>query len=283
MIVQTAHQPSAETVERAFELDARPLYLAAGSDTRVLLDGRALSIQRDERAEQIFPLARIGRVHSSTRVQWTSEALLACAARGISVIFVTDDGEIQARLLGRPGERDELLLRFTELMLLPHALGLYGHWLRIARARTAYWACARLGAPQGARDPRTGRAWIEHQAQQYAGNRGAERTRQWLRSFAYQWMAAHLHDLGFGHNTELGQSGEPSLARDLAELLMWYLEPARIGWLRRRFDAARHRRQPLRLPRHSETARLFESRAARVAQRGHDITNCLHRWLVSET
>jgi hypothetical protein len=272
-----------QTAERTLQLDAQPLYLAAGSDTRVRLDGRALSVQREARAEQFFPLARVGRVHSSTRVQWSSEALLACAAHGISVIFVSDEGEIQARLLGRPGERDELLLRFTELLLLPHALNLYGHWLRVNRARMAYWACARLGAPEGARDPRNGRAWIEHQAQQYAGNRGAERTRQWLRSLAYQWMAAHLHDLGFGNNTELGQSGEPSLARDLAELLMWYLEPPRIGWLHRRFEAARHRQQPLRLPRHVDTVRLFESRAARVAQRGHDITNCLHRWLVSET
>lgn len=283
--MQTAATPAPKPLpaERALELDARPLYLAAGSDTRVRLDGRALSVQREERAEQIFPLARIGRIHSSARVQWTTEALLACADRGISVVFVSDDGDIQARLLGRPGTRDELLLRFCELHMLPQAPALYGHWLRVIRARTAYWACARLGAPKGARDPRNGRAWIEHQAQRYAGSRGAERTRQWLRSLAYQWMAAHLHQLGFGHNTELGQSGEPSLARDLAELLMWYLEPPRIGWLHRRFDAARYRKQPLRLPRHHETVRLFESRAARVAQRGQDITSCLHRWLVSET
>jgi hypothetical protein len=226
---------------------------------------------------------RISRVHSSTRVTWSTEALLACAGQGIGVVFVSDDGDVRARLLGCPGERDELLWRFQELLMLPHAEAIYGRWLATTRGRIAYWASQRLGAPQGARDPRNARAWIEHQAQQYGGRRGAERTRQWLRALAYQWTLGHLVDLGFGANTELGQTGEPSLARDIAELLMWYLEPPRIGWLRRRFDAARHRGEPLRLPRHADTVRLFESRAARVDRRGRDITGSLHRWLIAET
>ncbi|WP_295544439.1 CRISPR-associated endonuclease Cas1 [uncultured Thiohalocapsa sp.] len=283
MMVSTLYQARPPEPPAHIADDAAPLYIAAGSDTRVRLDRRALSVQREARAEQLFPLQRIARVHSSTLVQWSTEALLACAERGISVVFVHDDGDIAARLLPRPGARDELLHRLQDLMLLPHGLDRYTHWLGMTRARIAHWACSRLGAPDGARDPRNGRAWIEHQAQQYAGGRGAERTRQWLRSLAYQWTAAHLAQLGFGRNTELGQAGEPSLARDLSELLMWYLEPPRIGWLHRRFDAARHRGEPLRLPRHADTVRLFESRAARVSKRGRDITNSLHRWLVSDT
>lgn len=281
MIIRTAHDPSAHQRPKV-RLGAQPLYIATGSDTRVVLEGPALCVQREERAEQLFPLQRIARVHSSDRVDWSTPALMACAELGITVLFIRDDGTVQARLLGRPGEHDELLLRFTEFMLLPQAGDMYAQWLSGMRTRIAHWAGARLGAPSGARDPRSCRAWVEHQAVQYGGRRGAERTRQWLRSLAYQWMHAHLQGLGFGSNTELGQAGEPSLARDLAELLMWYLEPPRIGWLRRRFDAARHRREPLRLPRHAETVRLFESRAARVGKRGRDITNSLHRWLVSE-
>jgi hypothetical protein len=267
----------------AMSPDARPLYIAAGSDTRVALNGPALCIRREARAEQLFPLRLVSRVHTSTRIRWSTEALLACAERGIGVLFVTDDGAIQARLLGRPGARDELLTRFADFMLLPQASDMYANWLTVSRRRIAAWAGGRLQAPAGARDPRACRAWIEHQAIQYAGSRGAERSRQWLRALAYGWMSAHLNDLGFGHNTELGQAGEPSLARDLAELLMWYLEPPRIGWLRRRFDAARFRHEALRLPRHVDAVRLFESRAARVSKRGRDLTSSLHRWLVSES
>jgi len=282
MIVRTTAEPHAGR-RPPMSPDARPLYIAAGSDTRIVLDGPALCVQREARAEQLFPLQRIARVHSGTRVSWSTEALLACAERGIGVLFISDEGQVEARLLGRPGERDELLVRFSDFMLLPQAGDMYAHWLAVMRGRIAYWAGARLQAPPGARDPRSCRAWIEHQATQYAGRRGAERTRQWLRSLAYQWMTGHLNDLGFGANTELGQAGEPSLARDLAELLMWYLEPPRIGWLRRRFDAARFRHEPLRLPRHVDAVRLFESRAARVSKRGRDLTSSLHRWLVAES
>jgi hypothetical protein len=93
-------------------------------------------------------------------------------------------------------------------------------------------------------------------------------------------MQGHLQDLGFGLHTELAQAGEPALARDLADILMWYLEPARIGWLKRRCLAAQRKGEAVRAPHHRDVARLFESRASRAAMRGREITNLLHRWLI---
>ncbi|TVQ89496.1 MAG: hypothetical protein EA400_07530 [Chromatiaceae bacterium] len=266
----------------AIQFDARPLYIVATADTYVSLDGPALAVSREERAQLHFPLQRIARVYSSTGVHWSTSALLACAERGIAVVFVDAQGEVQARLLGRPGERDELLLRWREFLLLPQAPDMYQHWLRGMRARVAWWAAVRVQAPASMRDPRRARLWIEQLALRLTGRRAAEKSRQWLRALAYHWMEQHLHDLGFGASTELGQAGEPALARDLAELLMWYLEPPRIGWLRRRYHAALARQQPLLSPTHADLVRLFESRAARVAKRGRDLTGSLHRWLVSE-
>jgi len=282
MIVYTTTDPAAATHARPVA-DARPLYLAPSTDTRVLLDGPALCVQQAERAERLFPLQRLTRVYTNTSVDWSTEALLACAERGIGVLFVESDGNVAARLLGRPGARDELLHRFTEFMLLPQAPDMYGHWLLGMRRRLAYWACMKLDAPDAVRDPRRARQWLERRAASYAERRGAEHTRQWLRALAYQRTEAHLADLGFGASTELGQSGEPSLARDLAELLNWYLQPPRIGWLRRRHHAARQHREPLRPPRHADTVRLFESRAVRVGQRLRDLSSALHRWLIQES
>lgn len=281
-MIVAARTPSRGAVPPALLFDARPLYIIATADTYVALDGPALAVSHEERAEQLFPLQRIARVYSSTGVQWSTRALLACAERGIAVVFVDAQGEVQARLLGRPGERDELLLRWREFLLLPQALDMYRHWLHGMRARVAWWAAARVQAPASMRDPRRARLWIEHQAQRLTGRRAAEKSRQWLRALAYHWIEQHLHDLGFGASTELSQAGEPALARDLAELLMWYLEPPRIGWLRRRHHAALARQQPLLSPTHSDLVRLFESRAARVAKRGRDLTGSLHRWLVNE-
>ena len=282
MIVYTTTHPGTDR-GTAPRIDPRPLYIVPTGDTRVQLDGPALVVQREERAEQYFPLQRIARVYSSDRVDWSTDALLACAEQGIGVLFVDDHGEIRARLLGRPGERDELLLRFTEFMLLPQAPDMYQHWLNGMRRRIVYWAGARIDAPRELRDPRGCRQWIERLAIRYTGRRGAERTRQWLRALAYHWMDAHLRDLGFAANTELGQVGEPSLTRDLAELLMWYLEPARIGWLRRRNLAAMHKGEALRAAQHADVVRLFESRNARVTKRGRDLTSSLHRWLIQES
>jgi hypothetical protein len=69
-------------------------------------------------------------------------------------------------------------------------------------------------------------------------------------------MQSHLQDHGLGADNELGRSGEPDVTSDLARLLMWYLEPPRIGWFKRRHLAA---------------------------ARGRAITGTLHRWLIHET
>jgi hypothetical protein len=263
--------------------DARPLYIAPRADTRVDLDGPALCVRREERAEQYFPLQRICRVYSAEQVEWTSEALLACARRGIGVLFIDDDGTVIARLLGRPGERDELYQRIMEFLLLPQAMGMYHHWLTAYDGRCAYWAGSKLGVPAHARDPRRCREAIKRLASGYAGAQGGERSGQWLRAVAYAWMQAHLQDLGFGANNELARSGEPSLVRDLTRLFVWYLEPARIGWLKRRCMAAERKREPLRPPRQEEVVRLFESHSVRAAMRGRSIAGTLHRWLIHET
>jgi hypothetical protein len=263
--------------------DARPLYIASQADTRIDLDGPALCVRREERADQYFPLQRISRVYSAEHVGWTSEALLACARRGIGVLFVDDDGAVIARLLGRPGERDELYQRLMEFLLLPQAMGMYHHWLTGYDYRCAYWAGSKLGVPVHARDPRRCREAIKRLASGYAGAQGGERSDQWLRAVAYAWMQAHLQDLGVGADNELARSGEPSLARDLARLFVWYLEPARIGWLKRRCLAAERKREPLRAPQQDEIVRLFESHSVRAAMRGRSITGTLHRWLIHET
>jgi hypothetical protein len=281
MIVYTTAEPDRDAPARP-GTDARSLYLAGTADTRVALDGPALAVQQGEQAEQLFPLQRVARVYSGAAVAWDTAALLACAERGIGVVFVDADGDIAARLLGRPGARDELLHRLREFLLLPQAPARYRHWLDGMRRRLAWWACMKLDAPDQQRDPRRARLWLEQRAAAYAGASAAEHTRQWLRTLAHQRAESHLLDLGFGTATELGQAGEPNLARDLAELLNWYLQPPRLNWLRRRQAAARQRGEPLRAPRHADAVRLFESRSVRVEARLRDLSGSLHRWLIDQ-
>lgn len=283
MIVNTAAENRDGLRPRPFLGDARPLYIAPGADTRVDLDGPALCITRDERTEQFFPLQRISRVYTGDDAQWTSEALLACADYGIGVLFVNDTGDIVARLLGRPGIYDSLYHRLSEFLLLPEALGRYRHWHSEFERRAAWWVGLKLKLVKTERSPHQCRQQINQQAVRYVGDKAAELSRQWLRSIAYNWMQAHLLELGFGSDNELTQSSEPAVVRDLTDLLVWYLEPACIGWLKRRHLAALRKREAVRAPTHADLVRLFESRAMRSAARGREITSSLHRWLIHKT
>ena len=258
-----------------------PLYLVPEGEAWVGLDGRALRVSRPTTAERLFPLRRIARVHSSPRVEWEQAALLACAEAGIPILFVDDDGDVIARILGRPGERDELRDRLVEFLLRPEAPGMLRHWMRHHRQRAARWAAIKLGR-RSLNDRVDIRMWVNHAGDREAGTQSAQRSRQWLRGLAYGWMEAHLTDLGFGRSTELGQTGIPPLAADLTDILFWYLEPARIGWLRRRRLAAQRKAEPLRPPAYRDVVRLFESRQTRASRRGREITGCLHRWLIHE-
>ena len=263
--------------------DARPLYIAPGAETHVCLDGPALCVQRGEQAEQLFPLRRLSRIHCTDGARWSTEALLACARQGIGVLFVDDLGEVVARLLGRPGAVDDLSHRLLDFLPLPQALGRYEHWRLSYEQRVAWWAGARLNVPIVEREPACCRAHLRERAVRYAGEREESRSRQWLRGIAHGWMQFHLQDLGLGANTELAQAGAPALARDLSGLLMWYLEPARLGWLRRRWLVAQEKGEPLRPAVHAELVRLFESKVSRAAHHGREITGSLHRWLIHET
>ena len=83
--------------------DRRPLYLDAREATTILLEGPALRIRVSKQAERDVPLRRISRVVTNHRTQFTTDALLACADRGISVVFLSEDGEVRARILsGKP-------------------------------------------------------------------------------------------------------------------------------------------------------------------------------------
>lgn len=282
MIVRTT-TPTCDQDLRPQDDDARPLYIAPGGDTRILLDGPALCIQRGERAEQLFPLRRLSRIHCAEDTFWSTEALLACARRGITILFVADTGTVVARLLGRPGCHDFLSHRLIEFLLLPQAMGMYQHWLLTYERRVARWTGNRLEIAPSARDPVRCRASLQELAAHYAGAQQEIRTRQWLRGIALGWMQAHLQSLGLGAGSEVAQSGAPPLVRDLAGLLYWYLEPARIGWLKGRWLAAQHKGKEVAPPTHGEVVRLFEAHPTRVATHGREITSHLHRWLIHET
>lgn len=270
------HIPTADAPPPA----PKPLYLMPHAGMRVELDGPALRVTLPEQAERLFPLVRLSRVYVQGGAIWSTEALLACADRGISVLFADRHGEVLARVLGRPGLRYELHQRFVDFLERPDADDLYRLWCDGMERQAVHWLHTRLGEQGPTPSAGALRGRVEQMAAGLAGREGALRARQWLRTLAFGWMQAHLQELGFGRQSEQGQDGRPGLAVDLTRLLVWYLEPARLGWLNRRFQTAQQKAEPIRPPSRRETVAMFQSRETRAAGRGRALTSRLHRWLV---
>ncbi|MBX3628573.1 MAG: CRISPR-associated endonuclease Cas1 [Nitrosomonas sp.] len=94
----------------------RPLYIDGVSGCRVIWDDPALRIIVPDRADQLFLLSRISRVVCQGGVEWSMQALLACADAGIQLLFLEKNGAIRARWLGQSGERQRLTQRLIDLL-----------------------------------------------------------------------------------------------------------------------------------------------------------------------
>lgn len=261
-------------------LPPRPLYLAADRPTSVSLDGPALCIRLEARAEQFIPLRRVSRIMANAMTGFSTEALLACADRGIAVVFLDSGGAAAARLLGRPGERQEMRQRLIDRLDDADWPRDYGNWVT-AMERKACLALARAfpGAPDNG-DTRQLTAWLRQTTIRCSDKTCADRTRDWMWGLTDAWLTQHLSGLGLGGQSELLLDGSPDLFGDLGRILHWYVEPVRLGWLLRRYHWSMTRQTAPTEVRHADIVRLFERNNRRIGARATELVNHLHRWLV---
>lgn len=260
--------------------ERKPLYLDPKTSARVELEGPSLTLLVAGQAPRYLPLRRISRILANERAEFSTPALLACAQQGISLLFVDRDGETRARLLGAPGERQELRQRLVDLLVRPDWRDLYATWCYAQEKRTLGRVHRRLQAPAEIHDAARLRTWLKGQAVALAGERQAARSASWLDELLFAWMLNHLQQLGLGAQSELLQDGWPDLVTDLHRLHRWYGETIRIGWLRRRALWAQRTGQPLRELTRRDLIDLYQNNSARLGGFGREITNALHRWLV---
>jgi hypothetical protein len=276
----TSTESSQERLLRLAVADRRPLYLDPKVATKVDLEGPALSIRVKGEAERLMPLRRISRILANERTELTTAALLGCADRGISILFVDAEGAVRGRLLGAPGERQEIRQRLVDLLDRPDWRELYGGWLYAQQRRAALRVQRRMHIDLGSISPTSTDRRISEEAVRLAGPREAARSGRWLEEQLYAWMLHHIQTLGLAAQSELGHDGQPDLVADLSAVLRWYGEPIRIGWLRRRAEwAQRTGRAPAAVTRH-DVIRLYQRHGSRLALFGRELTNRLHRWLV---
>jgi len=269
-----------ELLLRLAVADRRPLYLDPKSPTSVGLDGPALSIRVEGQAERLMPLRRVSRILVNEKTQFSTAALLRCADHGISIVFVDPDGLVRGRLLGAPGERQELRQRLVDLLDRPDWRELYGNWRYAQEHHAVLRVQRRLGIRLGSASPRGTARWIDKEAGRLADSSDAVRSQCWMEEQLFAWMVNHLQTLGLGAQSELGQDGRPDLVADLAGVLRWYGEPIRVGWLRRRADWARRNALTPKPVTRRDLVLLYQRHSSKLASFGRELTNKLHRWLV---
>ncbi len=108
----------------------KPLYLQGRSGLAADLDGRALRISQPERAAVLYPLARLARVLSKGEVRWSCEALLACAATGVPVVFLDRDGGVRGYLFGPSSGESALYGRLRACLRQSGGPNRYAGWRR---------------------------------------------------------------------------------------------------------------------------------------------------------
>jgi hypothetical protein len=239
-----------------------------------------LRIDTQGAAARWFPLRLISRIQANEHSQFSTPALLACARAGISLVFLDEAGSALARVLGTPGERQELRQRLLDFLSRPDWQDLYSRW----RWATEWWVInavrPRLGCPERLTRREEVYAWIRFAAQQHCTAAEDAASRRWLGEIAWSWMSHHAQQLGFGAQSELALDGHPDLIRDLAAMHGWHLEPLRLGWLRQRAEGARRSGRPPQPLARRQMLALYENNSARLALAGRELTHRLHLWLV---
>lgn len=258
-----------------------PLYLFSRSGVSVELDGPALKIQLvHEKAQRHIPMCRLSRILTDHKTQFSTEALLACAGRGITILFVGRDSSIGARLLGRPGERQEMRQRMLDLMQRANWKDRYRQWRHTVERATRARMQKKLRIPAQYIYTAQLNEWIDKRGMELSDLDTARNTRLWLRHPAQAWMLNHANQLGLGADSELLLDGWPDLVGDLTCILYWHLEPIRFGWLRRRYLWKMNNHSDPSPVTRRDMVNLYEKNASVVSRHGREITNQLHVWLI---
>jgi len=263
--------------------DKQPLILdPQGRKLRVDLDGPSLRVSSDGRACRHFPLRRVSRVVVAPGVEFATEAMLACAAEGIILVFRDTSGEVLARVVGRAGDRTELRQRLLDLLALPNWSARYQAWLRHEDGRVASAVVRVLRAPQELKlDPERLRQWVDQTGVFFVGREMANESKQRFAEYAAATMTAQLLQLGLGAQSERWFTAEFDLGADLSRILGLQAEPYRLQWLQRRHAwtvATGRQARPIRA---EMPALIWERAEPELRAAGLGLTQRLHAWLVS--
>jgi hypothetical protein len=236
------------------------------------LDGPALSVLQPHKARQLLPLSRISRIIASGPVELSTEALLACAERGITVTFLHRDGQIRAYLFGDSPGRDGLWQRLHDFLDRPDWKVRYSDWECSINSRLRRILCNWLQLSLDAYSL----SEIECQLREYQAKQIGIHQRGFLAGRLHGMTAALVAELlaevGLGAEQQRALGNRIDLSGSLVRWLLLDLQIPFINWLQEQPCGAAIKDKTLVM--------FFESQMGRLHQLGCSIVNKLHRFLV---
>lgn len=201
-------------------MNRQPLYLHAEKPLRITLKAPALYVQAENCAERIFPLRRIERVQVSGPVDWSGDALLACADQGIHIQFLNSQGQTRGRLVGSRDGDCNLASLIERLLANLNWQQHYQQWCWAVEQQTRRYAAQRLGYEFGdARQLRGLAQWSLSRLADSASQKQLGRALQWLRQELYGQISQHLYHWGIWDDNILMMTEPVDLARDMTRIL----------------------------------------------------------------
>lgn len=245
----------------------KPLYLQARPGMQIDYEEPALRVSLPKQTRQLFSLLRVSRIVVSGAVQWSMEALLACADAGIAIVFLNDDGQVRARWLGCDCQRQVLLQGVLELLQRGDSMERYQDWLRGMQRMAVRSSARRLRLVDWREaDANELKAWLE-----YTRRADWSGTEIRLQSLLMSTVLMFLGNYGLDARNSGLLQGQLHLPEDLCALLLWDFYPALYAW-QKKHPAA---------PGQRDLIRFYEARSQRVEQLLRGIVAKLHQWLLA--
>ncbi|MFQ5660359.1 MAG: CRISPR-associated endonuclease Cas1 [Gammaproteobacteria bacterium] len=260
----------------------RTLYLDGHRRLRVLLDGPALRIRRDDSADHLFPLRHLVQVVTCGPVEWSISALLACAEASVPVIFFRANGCLRARVLGEQA-CDRLLdldLALSALLDQPSGPDRYNEWIQArtqqARLKFLHMAGRRCAVIESS----TVQRLIQNRARLHV--RAGE-----LRRFdrqIYGLLQVNIDTLMREYGLDPDRAGLTvqgiDITRDFTNILIWSLQSKKLRYFKRLHGQARRKGNALARLDWFQAVQFIEQNAGHITDQFRETIKQFHAHLL---
>lgn len=212
----------------------RTLYLDGCKYARVLLDGPALRVRQKHVSDRLYPLQRLVQVIVNGQVEWSTNALLACAEAHVPVFFLTAHGSLRARVLGV--QKTDPLLNpdmAIEAFLEQHEATIrYRQWFSGKSQQARLSLIHAMGRRLSPADVNAMRKYLEQRARLYARSGDIRRFDRQIYGLLLTNCDKKLRQVGLDTDLATLTINNICIARDFANFLIWLIQNEKLRYLK---------------------------------------------------